>query len=139
MAKIKKSKKQKAYLFLNAGILALVLIATFCTPTGRNSSLEEKLGILSGLIFVFSAYLRMYYIYKLEQLKGEHGHQSFVDFFNHFFVEFRLYLIFWQVPYLKKYNSELLEKYRKLINLATLLVYCTFMTFGYLVLKINNH
>lgn len=142
MSNLKKTKtpkkKNKAYIFLIVCILILFLVATFGTSAGRNSSHDEKLVILSGLVFAFTAYIRMYYLYKIEQLNGEHRHQTFIDFINVSFADFRLDIIFWIVPYIKKYNSELLEKYRKLLNAATLLVYFTLIVFCYMIFEINN-
>lgn len=122
-----KNKRNRRYKISIITILVLLLIATFGTETGRNTNFNEKLMLLLGLLFVFTVYLRMYNIYKLEKFQDTHNHISFVDFFNNN-IHDRLDLIFEIVPILKRFDDRKLEIIRFQINFLTFFAYLFILT-----------
>ncbi len=128
-------EKNKAYFSLISSILILFTITTFVAISKQESYLIIILGIFSGFIFVASAYMRMYYIFKLDKLKRKHNHQSFLDYIDHFF-EVRYTRILLIIPDLKKYNMYFLEKYRKKINVWTLWFWVFSLIYTYFIFTI---
>ena len=130
-------RRNRSYVIMLVVLLILFLFAIFGTDTGRNANINEKIGIIFAILFAFSAYLRMYYIYKLEKYQGIHRHNSFIDFFNFSFSNKRLGLIFSLFPYVKKYNIKKLDIIRKQINYATYSTYIFLLFFVYLIVELK--
>ncbi len=120
----KVKRQTRLYLMILIALLTLFAIAAFGTNEGRNSSSSEKFLVLSGLLFVSALFLRTYFIYKFEKNKGEHNHDSFIDFFDSISNKnMRLDLVIFILPYIRKESSRKLEIIRKQINLSTFIVY----------------
>ena len=104
--------KNKAYIYLTVSLLILFAITTLVAIFNQKSNLFVVLAIFSGLVIIISAYLRMYYVFKLERCKKKHNHLKFADYIVNLF-ESRYELIFIVLPDFRKYNMYYLYNYSK--------------------------
>lgn len=129
-------KRNLFYIILISVFLLLIILIIFGTDSGQNTSIYIKLLLISGLLFFFLVYLRMFYIYKLEKFQGKHNYPSFVDFLNKTFSRFRVGIIILYFPYFKKLPEKRHTDARNKINLISLIIYLITLFSVFLVLNI---
>ena len=123
-------KKQKRISHKIGILLIFITLGVFSIKESiHKDSLNPILTFAIIVLFVFSAYWRLYQFYKLEKIRHQHNRKDFIDYFDN--MTFSDGLIHFVIPsfIFKPFLSKKENDIRFQINISTLTLYIAGLTF----------
>jgi hypothetical protein len=119
----------------NIFVVLFTLVLIYAGFAGRTEYGNISLYIFfTAIAFGYLSYWRLYLIYKIEKIKGEHNRIDFIDYFDND-LSSRWWEFVLPLPIHKKQQTEEQDSIKYVINLLTVLVYASIVLLLFFALK----